>query len=251
MGSASEYQHEFTVAIVASGDDTVETTETNKEAAPAAVSEEKPTETVVAEKKEETATDATKTDEAAADSMTDGKTEESATTKPSTEDAATTTTTETTTATTTTTDSKKEEAKPAAGPVPVCTVTFRATYKPSAKDKQEELYDMLNKASQKKSEALGRLRRSVAVKSRVAPSTAPGMSAGGGGKAVQKGFLNGPGGKTPAKKPSKVMQWYDRNFGPQSFVRRWFPLVKNYLIFFGAIGVMHFQGHELALPAPV
>lgn len=140
-----------------------------------------------------------------------------------------------------------EEA--AATPEPVCRVTFRATYKPSAKDQREELYDLLNKASQKKAKALERLRTSATTISRLAPSTAMTMAApasSSSSKAVQKGFLN-----KGAKKPSAMMQWYNRYFGPRSLARQVFPVAKNYLIFFGVVALFHFRGQELALPPPV
>lgn len=129
---------------------------------------------------------------------------------------------------------------------PICTVTLRVTYKPSSKDLKEELYDLLNKASQKKAKAIEQLRQSAVVASRAAPSgemtTAKSRS-----PAVKAGFLN-----KKKKEPSKLKAWYDSNLGPNSMLRASIlPISKNYIIFFGTIALFHFQGHQLAIPAPV
>ena len=36
-----------------------------------------------------------------------------------------------------------------------------------------------------------------------------------------------------------------------SIATEFFPLAKNYIIFFGAVTLMHFRGQELALPPPI
>lgn len=129
---------------------------------------------------------------------------------------------------------------------PVCTVTLRVTYKPSSKDQREELYDLLNKASQKKAKAISQLRKNALAASRAAPPTDSMTKSKTA--AVQAGFLN----KKPKKEPSKIKAWYEKNLGPQSFLRATlFPISKNYIIFFGTIALCHYKGHELALPAPV
>jgi hypothetical protein len=124
---------------------------------------------------------------------------------------------------------------------PTCTITLRVTYKPSAKDQREELYDLLNKASQKKVKAIDKLRRCATAVSRATPPstnvTKPTM---------KPGFLN-----KQKKGKSKWKLWYDRTLGPQSFVRQVMPIAKNYVIFFGVMALFHFKGQELALPAPV
>jgi hypothetical protein len=124
---------------------------------------------------------------------------------------------------------------------PTCTITLRVTYKPSAKDQREELYDLLNKASQKKVKAIDRLRQCATAVSRAAPP-----STGVTEPAVKPGFLN-----KKKKEKSKWKQWYDRTLGPQSFLRQMVPIAKNYVIFFGAMAIFHFKGQEMALPAPV
>ena len=140
--------------------------------------------------------------------------------------------------------------------IPVCIVTLRVTYKPSFKDLQDELYDMLNKASQNKAEALDKLRQKAAEAGRVGKSTAAAgetsmttmtSSPRGSSPAVKRGFLN----KKKKEEPSKFKQWYDRMLGPQSFLRQTFPIAKNYVVFFGAVAIFHWKGQLLALPPPV
>ena len=130
---------------------------------------------------------------------------------------------------------------------PVCTVTLRVTYKPSIKDQREELYDLLNKASQKKAKAIAQLRQSAMAASRAAPHTEAATAKSNKSPAVKAGFLN-----KKKKEPSKIRAWYDKNLGPQSLLRQVIlPVSKNYIIFFGTIALCHWKGHELALPAPV
>lgn len=127
---------------------------------------------------------------------------------------------------------------------PICTVTFRVTYKPSSKDLREVLYDLLNKASQKKAKAIAQLRQSAVAASRAAPSE---MNVAKKSPAVKAGFLN-----KKKKEPSKIKAWYDKNLGPNSMLRSSIiPISKNYIIFFGTIALCHWKGHELAIPAPV
>lgn len=130
--------------------------------------------------------------------------------------------------------------------VPICTVTLRVTYKPSSKDLKEELYDLLNKASQKKAKAIEQLRQSAVAASRAAPSELT-TTAKSRSPVVKAGFLN-----KKKKEPSKLKAWYDRNLGPNSMLRASIiPIGKNYIIFGTAIALFHFQGHQLAIPAPV
>ena len=128
---------------------------------------------------------------------------------------------------------------------PTCTITLRVTYKPSAKDQREELYDLLNKASQKKVKAIDRLRQCASAVSRATPPSSTDVTKQ---PAIQPGFLNK---KKKKKEKSKWKLWYDRTLGPQSFVRQVMPIMKNYVIFFGAMAIFHFKGQEMALPAPV
>lgn len=124
---------------------------------------------------------------------------------------------------------------------PVCTLTFKVTYRPSAKDQREELYELLNKASEKKSTYVNELQQAAKLSYRAAPSSTV---------AVRSGFLN-KGSPVKKKEPSRWIQLYEKTLGPQSLARRIFPVAKNYLIFFGAVIIFHFKGQELALPPPV
>lgn len=127
---------------------------------------------------------------------------------------------------------------------PICTVTLRVTYKPSSKDLREELYDLLNKASQKKAKAIAQLRQSAVAASRAAPSDTAMTKKS---PAVKAGFLN-----KKKKEPSRIKAWYDKNLGPNSMLRASIlPVSKNYIIFIGTIALCHWKGHELAIPAPV
>mmetsp|Transcript_8229 Transcript_8229/g.11954 ORF Transcript_8229/g.11954 Transcript_8229/m.11954 type:complete len:286 (-) Transcript_8229:1760-2617(-) len=129
---------------------------------------------------------------------------------------------------------------------PICTATFKVTYKPSAKDQREELYDLLNKASEKKNKAIGELNEAAKLVTRSNP---PATSS-----AVQRGFLNkssGKNSKLTKKEKSGILRLWEKYLGPQSWVRHTFPVVKNYIIFFGVVTLFHYKGQELALPPPV
>lgn len=141
-------------------------------------------------------------------------------------------------------ESESQESQEGATIVqPICTVTLRIIYKPSTKDLREELYDLLNKASQKKAAAITNLRKSAANVSRSAPPSKTKSKS----PAVKAGFLN-----KKKKEPSKIQAWYQKWLGPQSMLRASIiPISKNYVIFFGTIALCHWKGHELALPAPV
>jgi len=125
-------------------------------------------------------------------------------------------------------------------------VTFKLEYEPSSKDRQEKLYELLNASSRKKAQAIESLRKSAAAVTRARPK--PTTMATADGSAVKAGFLNK---KKPVAEPMFLKRWYDRFLGPQSMCRMLFPIAKNYIVFFGAVSLMHFKGHELALPAPV
>jgi len=131
---------------------------------------------------------------------------------------------------------------------PFATLKLKLVFKPSYKDQKEELYELLNKTSLRKSEALTKLReqQQSSVTAGGASGSSPGKKSG---NAVKAGFLNK---KTKTEPDSKLKQWYDKYMGPQSMARALIiPLAKNYVIFFGAAVLMHFKGQDLALPAPV
>ena len=165
---------------------------------------------------------------------------------------------------TATTDNNDEVVVTNTEPV-ICTVTLKVTYKPSAKDQREELYDLLNKTSQRKATALSELRKLSTTKAAAAAasssSTAVTKPSG-----VKSGFLNKGGANKKSNINdeennnnkgfvSKVKNWYGRFVtGPESIVMKtafWGVVTKDFWIFFGAVGFFHFNGHVLALPPPV
>lgn len=146
----------------------------------------------------------------------------------------------------------------------LCSVNLKATYKPSAKDQREELYDLLNKTSQRKAAALGELRKRSIERARAgAAAGADASTAVTRSKpSVKPGFLNGKGGKKSGDDDdengkgfvSTVKQWYKKITGPDSIVMKtafWAVVTKDFWIFFGAVGLIHYRGSVLALPPPV
>uniref|UniRef100_A0A7S1Y2D0 Uncharacterized protein n=1 Tax=Grammatophora oceanica TaxID=210454 RepID=A0A7S1Y2D0_9STRA len=127
---------------------------------------------------------------------------------------------------------------------PICTVTFRISFKPSVQDVREELYTLLNEATQKKSKAIDQMRKSAAAVSRSTPPTSPSFRAS---PAMKAGFLN----KKKKQQKSRLVELYERTLGPQSLIRQLFPVAKNYFIFAGVVWLCHYRGQYLALPAPV
>lgn len=129
--------------------------------------------------------------------------------------------------------------------IPTCFVHVRVEYNPSTKDQKDELYDLLNKASKRKAMAVDKLRKSAAALNRSKPTVA---DAPKDGKVVKSGFLNK---KAQPKKEMFFIRWYNKTLGPNSLTRQVFPIAKNYILFFGGVALMHFQGQQLALPPPV
>jgi len=139
---------------------------------------------------------------------------------------------------------------------PNCTVTLRITYKPSPKDQREELYELLNKTSQRKATALENLRK-ISMQAATSRSDTGGSPKAGGGSvakpSVKPGFLN-KGGKTPESEAGPWKKLYNRTIGPNSALRRGAFLAfaaKDFFIFFGAVTFFHFKGQLLAIPPPV
>jgi hypothetical protein len=131
---------------------------------------------------------------------------------------------------------------------PVCTLTLRLSFQPSVKDQRDQLYEKLNVETRQKAAAVEELRQVALAASRQQ------MQQGGVVQkppAVSSGFLNSRSPEKPKGVLSKMTQWYNRTLGPDSLLRRTFPIAKNYLIFFGAVGLFHFRGQHLALPPPV
>ena len=150
-------------------------------------------------------------------------------------------------------DTAEAPAEATAEPiVPICTVTLKITYKPSPKDQREELYEILNKASQRKATALEHL-RNISMTLTRAGAGESGSSPSGRGivakPSVKPGFLN-----KKQKEATKLQKLYNHTIGPNSLLRKGVGLAivaRNYLIFFGAVTLFHFKGQMLALPPPV
>lgn len=126
---------------------------------------------------------------------------------------------------------------------PVFHATLKIVFSPSNKDLREELYELLNKATTKKSQAVEKLRQTALAASRqaVAAKRDPAAS-----PAVKAGFLN-----KKAEEKGGLQAVYDKYFGPTSLLRTVLPVAKNYIIFFAFVGVMHYKGDALSLPPPV
>jgi hypothetical protein len=129
----------------------------------------------------------------------------------------------------------------------VCTVSLKLTYSPSPKDQREELYEILNKATQRKAKALEKLKQMAAAAAR-SQGASSGAADSNKKPAMQSGFLNKP---VKSKQTHFLVQWYNKHLGPTSIMRTVLPIAKNYIIFFGAVGFFHFKGQMLALPPPV
>lgn len=142
----------------------------------------------------------------------------------------------------------------------ICTVTLQVSYKPSSKDQREELYDSLNKTSQRKATALSELRK---LSTTAATTTKEGADSSADGSndsnskesgaysssskpnkspsSVKAGFLNRGGGGTKSAKSttgdddddkskkkkggfllvsSNVKRWFERVTGPESIIRK-------------------------------
>jgi len=133
--------------------------------------------------------------------------------------------------------------------LPVCTVTFRIEYTPSINDQRQELYELKSQASNKRIIAIEKLRKSAATFSRlkVSSSGSDTKDQEDNGPTVKSGFLN----KKKKKEPLFLVRWYQKTLGPDSLLRKVFPIMKNYVLFFGGVALMHYQGQQLALPPPV
>jgi hypothetical protein len=121
-------------------------------------------------------------------------------------------------------------------------VRLRLTFYPSAKDRIEELYEMLNKASQRKQAAIELLRQAAVASSRAGQVATVKATPS---RAVPAGFLN-------KKKHSPIMSWYKSKVEPTvQWVSAVWASSKNVVLFVGFVGLAHFQGQLLAVPAPV
>jgi hypothetical protein len=125
----------------------------------------------------------------------------------------------------------------------ICSATLRITYTPSAKDQREELYDSLEKVVATKNRSIGDLNAAARAVTRAKQSQI----------AVKPGFLNNQSkaGAAAKKERMGIVEMFYKYLGPQSWVHQYWNDRKNYIIFFGAVLLMHFKGQELALPPPV
>jgi hypothetical protein len=130
--------------------------------------------------------------------------------------------------------------------VPTCSVHFRIEYESSVKDQTAILYDLLNSTTKRKAASIDKLRRCAASLSRTKGESSTAITTNPK-PAVKPGFLN----KKSKKDPIFLVRWYNKTIGPQSMLRQVFPIAKNYILFFGGVALMHFQGHQLSLPPPV
>jgi len=162
-------------------------------------------------------------------------------------------------------DQQKEEEKEVTKPpptstgkggkieLPTCVVYVRVAFIPSKNDEKNELCDLLNRMSKKKALAIQKLRKAAETMNRSRASEVSSIvsrKGNDGSTAVKAGFLNKKS-KVKTKEPMAIVRWYEKVLGPESVVRKFFPVAKNYLLFFGGVVLMHYQGHQLALPAPV
>ncbi len=133
--------------------------------------------------------------------------------------------------------------------VPTCTVSLKVEYNASSKDQGMILNEKYNAAVARQTVAVEKLRR-IATAVRRAQLAAEGSDKTGvsGNKkpSVKPGFL-----KKIKKEPMFLVRWYNKTLGPNSLLRKVYPIAKNYVLFFGGVILMHYQGHQLALPPPV
>jgi hypothetical protein len=129
-------------------------------------------------------------------------------------------------------------------------VSLVLSHEPSKSFLRADLFDRLNRSVQKRAAAVTELRQ-------LASSQARGGS-GGGGTVIPAGFLNknGPSSADGDDQDTDTLWkrlnvFYEQYLGPQSMIQVVTPVVKNYVIFFVAVGWMHYRGQALGLPKPV
>lgn len=138
--------------------------------------------------------------------------------------------------------------------LPICTVHFRVEYNSSIQEQKDELYSLLDKASKRKALAVDQLRKSASALNRASSGPADVSVSKKQDKAtIKPGFLkkNAATSAAAVKKEFFLIRWYRNTLGPDSLLRAVFPIAKNYILFFGGVALMHFQGQQLALPPPV
>lgn len=128
---------------------------------------------------------------------------------------------------------------------PICSVYLKLSYTPSSKDKREELFELLNKVNENKAVAIEKLRQSAMAKVKAGTEQQITVAK----PAVKPGFLNKKGKEVVEEKG--IVAWYKKFLGPNSMIRTFLPVAKNYIIFFGFVAFSHFKGQVLTLPPPV
>ena len=135
--------------------------------------------------------------------------------------------------------------------LPTCVLDLTIEYNASTKDQILILTEKYNAAVARHAVAVDKLRKiGVAVRrAKIAAAASSQLATIDNKKpAVKPGFLN----KKPKKKEAMFyVRWYEKTLGPNSLFRKVYPIAKNYVLFFGGVLLMHFQGHQLALPPPV
>jgi hypothetical protein len=133
--------------------------------------------------------------------------------------------------------------------VPTCILHLKIEYNASVNDQKLILSEKYNAAVARQAVAVEKLRK-IAISARRAQMAAAASSGTSENKkpAVKPGFLD----KKPKKKePMFLVRWYEKTIGPNSLLRQVYPIAKNYVLFFAGVFLMHYQGHQLALPPPV
>ncbi len=133
--------------------------------------------------------------------------------------------------------------------VPTCILHLKIEYNASVNDQKLILSEKYNAAVARQAVAVEKLRK-IAISARRAQIAAAASSGASenNNPAVKPGFLD----KKPKKKePMFIVRWYEKTIGPKSLLRQVYPIAKNYVLFFAGVVLMHYQGHQLALPPPV
>mmetsp|Transcript_2112 Transcript_2112/g.2864 ORF Transcript_2112/g.2864 Transcript_2112/m.2864 type:complete len:484 (-) Transcript_2112:188-1639(-) len=132
--------------------------------------------------------------------------------------------------------------------VPTCVVYLKIEYNASASDQKAILDEKYNATVARKAVAMEKLRKIAISLRRAQMAEASKQQKDDNTKpSVKPGFLNK---QTKKKGPMFLVRWYEKTIGPNSLLRKVYPIAKNYVLFFGGIILMHYQGHQLALPPP-
>ena len=112
-------------------------------------------------------------------------------------------------------------------------------YAQSGSEKKTLLIQAFNELGKQKMEVINKMRAVANVTTTGSPGRRPGV--------VQGGFLN-------AKKKADQTALEKAQEAGAEFAAKWLPLamrVKNFALFVGVVGLMHWQGDQLHIPVPV